>query len=218
MIPQTVKGKSASYFLSQNREYVGAYLSIWTKNERQKRLMNSDLTVDYANASELYKEKILQRGIKNDFITNLQYLDLQTYMVDDILTKVDRASMLNSLEVRVPLLDHKFAELSFKIPWNLKFKGKEQKYILKEAMKPYLPPSILNHQKQGFGVPISMWFKDNLRTYVNDTLNSENCLLYKYLDKRYVQRTMSNNLKGMRDFSSKIWSLLVFNEWLQQNK
>lgn len=218
MIPQTVKGKSASYFLSQNKEYVGAYLSIWTKNERQKRLMNSDLTVDYANASELYKEKILQKGIKYDFITNLQYLDLQTYMVDDILTKVDRASMLNSLEVRVPLLDHKFAELSFKIPWNLKFKGKEQKYILKEAMKPYLPPSILNHQKQGFGVPISMWFKDNLRMYVNDTLNSENCLLYKYLDKRYVRKTISNNLNGMRDFSSKIWSLLVFNEWLQQNK
>ena len=71
-------------------------------------------------------------------ITRMQYLDMRTYMVDDILTKVDRASMMNSLEVRVPILDHKFAELSFKIPADLKFKGEKQKYIFKKTMTPYL--------------------------------------------------------------------------------
>jgi asparagine synthase (glutamine-hydrolysing) len=139
-------------------------------------------------------------------------------MVDDVLTKVDRASMLNSLEVRVPLLDHKFAELSFKIPWNLKFKGSRRKYIFKQAMAPYLPESILKHPKQGFGVPLSMWFKDNLKTYVNDTFNANDCKLYNYLDKKYVQKTMSGHETGMRDLSSKVWSLLVFNEWLKQNQ
>lgn len=218
LIPQTVKGKTISYFLSQNKNYVGAYLSIWTKNERQKYLLNDHPSINYGNASELYKEQILQRGMKNDFITNLQNLDLQTYMVDDILTKVDRASMLNSLEVRVPLLDHKFAELTFKIPWNLKFKGKAQKYIFKQAMAPYLPDNILKHLKQGFGVPISLWFKDNLKVYVNDTLNSNNCLLYDYLNKKYIRKTITGNMNGMRDFSGKIWSLLVFNEWLKQNQ
>ena len=138
-------------------------------------------------------------------------------MVDDILTKVDRASMLNSLEVRVPLLDHKFAELSFKIPWNLKLKGKEQKYILKEAMTPYLPENILKHPKKGFSVPLSIWFKEDLKDYVKDTLLSQNPLLSTYLDKKYVKKIVENNKTGMRDFSTRIWSLLFFEEWLKHN-
>ncbi len=81
--------------------------------------------------------------------------------------------MANSLEVRVPLLDHKFAELTFKIPWNLKLKRNEQKYILKKAMAPYLP-NILNHPKKGFSVPLQFWFKGDLKQFVNDTLLSAN--------------------------------------------
>jgi asparagine synthase (glutamine-hydrolysing) len=140
-------------------------------------------------------------------------------MVDDVLTKVDRASMLNSLEVRVPLLDHKFAELTFKIPSGLKLKEGKQKYIFKQSMSPYLPDNILNHPKQGFGVPISMWFRDNLKIYVNDIFNSNDALLYNYLDRKFVQRAISNNekVKPRWDLSEKVWSLLVFNEWLKQN-
>ncbi len=126
--------------------------------------------------------------------------------------------MLNSLEVRVPLLDHKFAELTFKIPRNLKLKGSEQKYILKKTMAPMLPESILNHPKQGFGVPISIWFKDDLREYIHDTFNSSDCLLYSYLDKKYIKDNIINNRISHIDFSDRIWSLLFFNEWLKQNK
>jgi len=79
----------------------------------------------------------------------------------------------------------------------------------------------LTHPKQGFGVPISLWFKDNLKSYVNDTFNSNDCLLYHYLDKKFVRRTVSNNEKSGSarwDLSEKIWALLFFNEWLNQNK
>lgn len=217
LIPEKVAGKGVTYFLSQNKEYLGAHLCIWPEEER-RRLIKDTGTFRYNASSELFKEELLKHAGKNDFITNLQYLDLKTYMVDDILTKVDRASMLNSLEVRVPLLDHKFAELSFNIPSTLKLKGKEQKHILKQSMKNFLPDSIINRQKVGFAVPLSIWFKDELKDYVNDTLLGSNPLMSNYLDKNYVRTMIEDNKDGMRDFSSRIWSLLCFEEWLKQTQ
>lgn len=220
LIPQNIKGKGLSYFLSQNKEHLGAYLNAWEKNERQKLVINNH-PIDYRIGSELYKEGVLKEGGDNDFVTKLQYLDMSTYMVDDILTKVDRASMLNSLEVRVPLLDHQFAELTFKIPSDLKLKGSSKKYIFKQSMKPFLPKNIFNHPKQGFGVPISLWFKEDLKEYVSDLLLSQNAYLTNYLDKNYVKKIVENHRhdkKGRRDFSGKIWSLIFFEEWLKQNQ
>lgn len=216
LIPQSIKGKGLMYFLSQHKEYAFAYQTSWTQEER-KELINNQNAQTTNIATELFKEAILRNKNNYDFITNLQYLDMKTYMVDDILTKVDRASMMNSLEVRVPMLDHKFAELSFKIPWNLKLKGNKTKYILKKSMENYLPENILNHPKQGFGVPLSLWFKGDLKEFVNDTLLSQNPLLSKYLDKNYVKKIVLEDRKGRRDFNSKIWSLIVFEEWLKQN-
>ena len=216
LIPNHVRGKGLSYLLSQDKKYQFAYMS-WEKHERQK-LMSAHLSdIDYLNASEEYKINLLKNSSITDHVTSMQYLDLHTYIVDDILTKVDRASMMNSLEVRVPLLDHKFAELTFKVPSNLKLKGLEQKYILKKTMASMLPASILNHPKQGFAVPISIWFKD-LSTYLNDTFNSSNCLLYNYLDKSYIKDKILNNRITHIDFSDRIWALLFLNEWLNQNQ
>ena len=131
---------------------------------------------------------------------------------------MDRASMMNSLEVRVPLLDHKFAELSFKIPSQLKLRGKEQKYIFKQAMSNILPENILTHPKQGFSMPLSFWFKDDLKEYVKDKLLSQNNLLSSYLDVKYIKKIVENNNAGTKDYSNHIWSLLFFEEWLSQNK
>jgi asparagine synthase (glutamine-hydrolysing) len=217
LIPQKVAGKGLTYLLSKNRDFLGAFLCLWTKEERQMLILNQHADINYLSASEPYKEGILRKGNLGNFISNLQYLDLQTYMVDAILTKVDRASMMNSIEVRVPLLDHKFAELVFKIPWDLKYKGKIQKYIFKKTMSPYLPEIVLKHLKQGFNVPLSVWFKDDLKKYVHDTLLSRNSLLSAYLDKNYIKRVVVENQKGMRDFSTRIWSLLFFEEWLRHN-
>lgn len=217
LIPQSTRGKGLMYFLSQNKNFAYAYQTTWTVEERNKLITNNQVNIENFNA-ELFKEEILKNNHHHDFITNLQYLDMKTYLVDDILTKVDRASMMNSLEVRVPFLDHKFAELSFKIPWNLKLKNNNKKYILKRSMSKYLPESILSHPKQGFGVPLSLWFKDDLREYLNDTLLNRNPLLSAYLDKDYVRKIVENNRKGKRDFSAKIWSLVFFEEWLKQNQ
>lgn len=213
LTPETSRRKSLTYSLAQERDASGAQATFWTKPER-RRLM-PDSFADHARAERL-KEQIL--GVRgNDWVTRLQHLDMETYMVDDILTKVDRASMLNSLEVRVPLLDHVFAELSFQIPWNLKLKGRAQKYILRKAVSRHLPESILGHPKQGFAVPLSAWFRDNLKDYVQDTLLSCNPRYTRYLDQNYVRRTLDFYYNSGRDLSARIWSLLFFEEWLKQN-
>ncbi|MEO5991270.1 MAG: asparagine synthase (glutamine-hydrolyzing), partial [Ferruginibacter sp.] len=216
LIPQSTRGKGLTYFLSQDKEFAYAYQTLWTHEERRKLISYNSSNTDKFRA-EILKEEILKNKGSHDFITNLQYLDINTYMVDDILTKVDRASMMNSLEVRVPFLDHKFAELSFKIPWNLKLKKNQKKYILKESMKKFLPENILNHPKQGFGVPLSLWFKDDLKEYVDDTLLSSNSILSTYLDQKYIKNIVESHRKGGRDFNEKIWSLLIYEEWLRQN-
>jgi asparagine synthase (glutamine-hydrolysing) len=218
LIPEDMKGKGLTHFLSQNKEYVSAYISKWTSSERKKLLLKNDGQINCNLASEAYKKAILKQNPKHDFVMNMQYLDLKTYMVDDILTKVDRASMMNSLEVRVPLLDHKFAELTFKIPTSLKLKENSKKYIFKEAMKQFLPESILHHPKQGFGVPIKEWFKEDLKEYVCDTLLSSSSFTSRYVNQRYVANVVKNSLRGNRDFGIKIWSLIFFEEWLKQNK
>lgn len=215
IIPDHFYGKGMSYYLSKDKNNIGAYFSLWKNYERRKIFLpevKSKLEPDY---SENLKVDFINKS-DGDFLTKMQQLDMQTYMVDDILTKVDRASMMNSLEARVPLIDHKFAELSFTIPSELKMKGNIKKYILKEAFSSILPPEIISHKKQGFAVPLSIWFKGNLKDYANDSLR-ESKKLYNFLDKQYVEKILNNHQKGMRDYSSKIWTLLFLNEWLNQN-
>src|SRR6185295_3806673 len=107
-----------------------------------------------------------------DLLSRILYLDVKTYLTDDILTKVDRASMANSLEVRCPLLDHKFMELIASMPSSLKLRRQTGKYIFKKAMEQHLPKEVIYRKKMGFGIPLAEWFrkgiKDFARTYIVD--------------------------------------------------
>lgn len=218
IIPRNMVGKNASYFFSTGRNFLSAYGNMYSLEERKNLFLNNHDPINMSKGSELYKVAILKKGNENDFVSNMQYLDLQTYMVDDILTKVDRASMMNSLEVRVPLLDHKFAELTFRIPSDLKMKGNELKYIFKKAMSDYLPESILNHPKRGFSIPLSHWFRDDLNEYVRDNLLSSNPDYSTYLNKKYIKKVIQENISGIHPSNTRIWSLLFFEEWLKQNR
>ena len=215
MMPDHMFGKGMSYYLSKDKSNIGAYFCLWKDYERRKIFSPEIKSKLDQNYSEELKIELLKKS-NGDFLSKMQQLDMQTYMVDDILTKVDRASMMNSLEARVPLLDHKFAELSFTIPSELKMKGNIKKYILKETFSKVLPADIISHKKQGFAIPLSIWFKGDLKAYANDSLRgSKN--LYNFLDRKEVEKTLDNHQKGMRDYSQKIWTLLFLNEWLNQN-
>jgi len=215
ILPDYMYGKGMSYYLSKNKDNIGAYYCAWKDYERRKIFLPEIKSKLQKNYSEKLKVDIISKST-GDFLTKMQQLDMQTYMVDDILTKVDRASMMNSLEARVPLLDHKFAELSFTIPSEFKMKNKIKKHILKESFKKVLPPEIISHKKQGFAVPLNIWFKGNLKEYANDSLRGSK-VLYNYLEKSHVENILNHHQKGMRDYSNKIWGLLFLNEWLQQN-
>lgn len=215
-IPASVKGKGVTYYLSRPKKTVSAHLSIWHRTEREKLYDPTIWEQVETLPAEAEKEAFIHHSTTPDFIFNMQQTDMHTYLVDDILTKVDRVSMLNSLEVRVPILDHEFAELTFSVPSFLKLKGREKKYIFKKAMGKYLPPSVLEHKKQGFGVPLNRWFKKELKEYVQERLIHSKGPLYNYLDNVFVRKVVKDHNNGMRDFDLKIWSLLFLDEWLKQ--
>jgi asparagine synthase (glutamine-hydrolysing) len=218
MIPLSVKGSGITYYMSRPQESFAAYFGRWQETERAAAYQPELFYQLNGQKGEAIKTKILKASNAKDFLSKIQELDMRTWMVDDILTKVDRASMINSLEVRVPILDHEFAELTFKIPPEYKLKGTVGKYILKQAMKPFLPKEILFQKKKGFGVPLKKWFKKDLKEYLQDNIQSQDSALAKYFKPEYIQKLISDHDTGMRDLNHKIWTLVFLNEWLVQQK
>lgn len=154
------------------------------------------------------------RGVKtNDDLTRMQYLDTKTYLPEDILTKVDRTSMLTSLEARVPLLDHKILEFVARIPANLKFRQGQGKYIFKRFLQGLLPPELLTRHKMGFGVPLVHWFKSDLEGYARDILLSQRSKERGYFNPSFIEGMLVEHKKGQLDRSQDIWRLLVFEHW-----
>ncbi|OQX88731.1 asparagine synthase (glutamine-hydrolyzing) [candidate division KSB1 bacterium 4484_87] len=148
-----------------------------------------------------------------DEINQQMYVDVKTYLVDDILVKVDRMSMATSLEARVPLLDHRVVELAASIPGNAKLQGKKSKVILKDAMKKYLPEEILYRGKEGFSIPIKNWIKNELKPMMLDLLNSDRIKAEGFFDYRFVERLISEHLSGKENHSHRLWALMMFEKW-----
>jgi asparagine synthase (glutamine-hydrolysing) len=150
-----------------------------------------------------------------DSLSLVQYLDLKTYLVGDILTKVDRASMAHALEVRVPLLDHKLVEWISGLPPSLKLRGGEGKYVFKKALEKYLPDDILYRDKMGFSVPLASWFRGPLRKRVSDALLGETLARTGMFNSSFLQEMIDHHQSGRRDYSAPLWTLLMFEAFLR---
>lgn len=150
-----------------------------------------------------------------DPLSRVQYLDMKTYLVGDILTKVDRASMAHALEVRVPLLDHKLVEWISGLPVSFKLRGQEGKYLFKRALEPYLPDDILYRDKMGFSVPLASWFRGPLRQRVNDALMGPILADTGIFNKSFLQEMLDQHQSGRRDYSAPLWTLLMFESFLR---
>ncbi|MGO8754198.1 MAG: XrtA/PEP-CTERM system amidotransferase [Gallionellaceae bacterium] len=149
-------------------------------------------------------------------LARVQYLDIKTYLVGDILTKVDRASMAHALEVREPLLDHKLVEWASCIQPSLKLKGREGKYIFKKAMEPHLPDDILYRKKMGFAVPLASWFRGPLKEKVRSAVLGPVLAKTGYFDAEYLHELVDQHQSGLRDYSTALWTLLMFESFLRQ--
>jgi asparagine synthase (glutamine-hydrolysing) len=149
-----------------------------------------------------------------DPISHMMISDVQTYMAEDILTKVDRMSMAHALEVRSPLLDYRIVELACRMPGSFKIRGFTQKNILKETAADLVPREIINRKKYGFQVPIGLWFKTDLKQWGYEQLIE--APRHNLLNMEEVKSIWNAHQKGRADNGHKIWSLLVLNEWFRQ--
>jgi len=145
----------------------------------------------------------------------VQYLDMHTYLVGDINTKVDRASMAHSLEVREPLMDHRLVEWASSLPTSLKIRGQEGKYLLKKAMEPHIPHDVMYRPKMGFAVPIANWFRGPLRERVRDAVLGPRLLDTGIFNQAYLRELVDHHQSGRRDYSAPLWTLLMFEAFLR---
>jgi asparagine synthase (glutamine-hydrolysing) len=143
----------------------------------------------------------------------MQSLDTRLYLAEDILTKVDRASMAVSLEVRAPFLDPRVAEYAASLPANYKLRGRKSKYILKRAAAPLLPPFVGKRGKKGFGVPVAEWLKGKLRPLARDLLSTERLRKGGLFDADYVERLQREHERGTANHRKLLWTLLMFELW-----
>ncbi|MGE0102612.1 MAG: asparagine synthase (glutamine-hydrolyzing) [Blastocatellales bacterium] len=160
---------------------------------------------------EIFLDHFNRAGTK-DPLARVQYVDFKTYLPDDILTKVDRASMAVSLEVRSPLLDHQFVSLAARIPSRFKIRGGEGKYIFKRALSGILPRQVLNRRKRGFVTPIAQWLREDLRGTANEILFGP-CSGDGLIDRNGLARIWSMHQSGRRDLSRPLWAALMFRMW-----
>jgi asparagine synthase (glutamine-hydrolysing) len=215
-LPRTMKGRKFSYNVSlPSRERYVDGLAFIPQFERDFPLLSDDFrevlhrSEDPANA--LRRE--FAKAPARDGMSEILYVDTKTYLVGDILTKVDRMSMLNSLEVRVPLLDQEVVEFAAGLPMEWKMRGKQQKYILRRlAERVGVPKEVLYRPKQGFALPLVHWMRNELKEMLMLLLDSRT-LQRGYFDPAGIRRIMNDHLHGGKEFSARLWRLLMFELW-----
>jgi asparagine synthase (glutamine-hydrolysing) len=156
---------------------------------------------------------IFEKMPEFDRLTGELYLDLKTYLADDIMVKVDRMSMAASLEAREPLLDHKLVEFAFGLDGRLKLHGLTTKWIFKKTMERLLPRENIYRPKEGFSIPIKHWLRRELRELMLDHLSEKRIREAGYFNAAPVQKMIDAHLAGRRNFSHQLWALLVFEIW-----
>lgn len=151
--------------------------------------------------------------LARNMLDRLGYLDLKLYLQDDLLVKSDRMSMANSLEIRVPFLDHTFVEFATAIPSALKLKGMRTKHILKKAMSTVLPPEILTRKKIGFDIPLGIWIRHELKEFVRDILSPESMKRHGFFNHDTIETLLTEHFKGAHNHRQLLWPLIIFQFW-----
>ena len=216
--PKLFRAKST--FESISRDSLEGYFHSVSSlsNELRDQLFSPQLKQELQgyHAIDVFKRHAAKAPTDNP-LSLVQYLDIKTYLPGDILTKVDRASMAHALEVRVPLLDHQLVEWLAGLAPDMKLKGRVGKYIFKKSLEDYLPDNILYRPKMGFAVPLDNWFKGPLKQKVRAALLGDTMRKCGLFNQLFIEYMINQHQSGLKDYSTPIWSLLMFEAFLRTN-
>jgi len=162
---------------------------------------------------------LIQKGMNSSFQDakqHMMFMDSMTYLPDDILVKVDRAAMANSLETRVPFLDHRVVELAWNLPMTMKIREGKTKWILRQVLYQYVPQQLIERPKAGFGIPLGDWLCGPLREWVESLLDEQRLHREGFFNANFVRELWRAHLTGKRNHQSLLWSILMFQLWLEE--
>ena len=164
---------------------------------------------------------LTEKGLKTKFLNpklQMMYMDSMTYLPDDILVKVDRAAMFNSLETRVPFLDHRIIDLAWSLPLSMKIRGGQSKWILRKVLYKYVPKELIERPKMGFGIPVGEWLHGPLKDWVEGLLDGARLKKEGFFDPTFVRSIWQEHLSGRRNRVAFLWTVLMFQSWLERQK
>jgi asparagine synthase (glutamine-hydrolysing) len=207
----------------QKMQKVGAILGCSTLLELHSRLAAQwatpevVLSPDWRVDESLWQELLYEDPTLTPFMQQSVW-DAQTYMVDDILTKVDRGSMRFGLEVRVPLLDPKVVDAAWRVPESMKLRDGQGKWLLKQLLYRHVPRALVDRPKMGFGVPIDSWLRGSVRDWAESYLDGQRVRNEGYLDADVIRKTWLHHQNGESEIGGQLWTVLMFEQWLERCK
>ena len=167
-----------------------------------------------ANSSTRLPSELLSTAQMTEIENQMMLMDSSTYLPDDVLVKIDRAAMGVSLETRTPILDHRIVEFAWRLPLHMKIRKHEGKLPLRQVLDRYVPRSLTERPKAGFGVPIDLWLRGPLKDWAEDLLDPVQLKNSGYLDTELIWDIWKKHLSGKQDYSTQLWSVLMFQEWI----
>jgi asparagine synthase (glutamine-hydrolysing) len=215
--PRVFRAKSTFQALARNSVEAYFHSMSLVRDDMRQDLFSNTLKARLGgyNAVEVFRRHA-SKAPTDDPLALVQYLDLKTYLVGDINTKVDRASMAHALEVREPLMDHPLVEWLASLSPALKVRGQEGKWLLKKSMEPHLPHEVMYRPKMGFAVPLARWFRGPLRERVRQVVLGDTLASTGWFNAQALARMLREHESGLRDYSTPLWTVLMFEAFLRQ--